>query len=89
VKRQIVTPGKPPVVYVNGLAPVSLREGVIFFSRELPRHGFRLTGGDAEGWEADTKFAQPGLKGGLKIANIPSCGRTVALLVGVLPTPAR
>ena len=59
----------------------SLVEAAKTFSVELPKAGFELRGGDAEGDEVDQRFGRAGYRGALKLHGSSAC-HTDGTLVG-------
>ena len=76
--------GFPPVVTIQGFAPLSLTAAARFFLRRLPSRGFQLLRSESEpGLEAEGRFLGNGTSGAYRVRNAP-CRRGVALLVGVV-----
>jgi hypothetical protein len=76
--------GVPPVVTIQGYAPVSLTAAGAFFLRRLPARGFMLLKSEAEpGLEAEGRFLGNGTTGAYRVRSA-ACGHGVALLVGVV-----
>jgi hypothetical protein len=82
--RRFPLTGHPPIVYVYGAVPGALRNGVAFFVRELPLHGYYLGTSDAEAHEAESKFGGHGLTGAWKLVSFPRCPGILGLAVGVV-----
>lgn len=64
---------------------VSLRDGVLFVLRELPRAGYALGRGDAESGEADAPFRGGDVRGVIRLSVIDSACRTYWLVAVVRP----
>jgi hypothetical protein len=76
--------GFPPVVTIQGFAPMSMSDAAIFFLRHLPSSGYQLLRSESEpGLEAEGRFLGNGTSGAYRVRSAP-CGRGVALLVGVV-----
>ena len=56
-----------------------------YFKNHLPAAGFRLGQGDAEASEAETDFFGHGLRGHLKLNEVPGCAGTVSVAVVTRP----
>ena len=69
---------------IDGVVPDDLKGAKQFISRELPRAGFKLSGGEAEANEAETDFTGHGVTGRLKVRKIEGCVGAVTLTVGVV-----
>jgi hypothetical protein len=67
---------------IDGVVPDDLKGAKQFISRELPRAGFKLSGGEAEANEAETDFSGHGVTGRLKVRAIEGCAGAVTLTVG-------
>lgn len=61
--------------------PTSLRQGVVFLLREVPRAGYTLGRGDAEPAEADAPFGRGDLQGVYKLRADSPCRTTWLLAV--------
>lgn len=51
----------------------SLRDGVLFLVKELPKAGYTLARGDAEASEADAPFVKGGTRGVMRILATGQC----------------
>lgn len=80
--RRYAMQGAPPVVYVIGVAPLSLQGAARFFIRELPLHAYYITSSEAEPIEIEARFNGPA-KGALKVVRLPQCSSAVWMLVGL------
>lgn len=87
VRRRDLGPGSPPYAYVFGLVPLALQPAVRFFVKEFPRAGYHLSGGDAEPWEAESRFGGKGRNGAF-VLNIRSRCRGHILLLVIVSQPA-
>jgi len=67
---------------IDGVVPDDLKGAKQFISRELPKAGFKLSGGEAEANEAETDFTGHGVTGRLKVRTIEGCAGAVTLTVG-------
>jgi hypothetical protein len=85
--RRYAMQGARPVVYVIGVAPLSLQGAARFFIRELPLHAYYITSSEAEPIEIEARFNGPA-KGALKVVRLPQCSSAVWMLVGI-STPRR
>lgn len=61
------------ITSVRFSTPTSLREGLLFVLRELPRSGFTIGRGDAEPAEADVPFGRGNLQGIYKMIILGTC----------------
>jgi hypothetical protein len=76
--------GLPPVITVQGFAPLSLSDAAMFFMRKLPERGFMMLKAESEpGLEAEGRFLGNGTSGAWKVRTA-RCSSGVALLVGVV-----
>jgi hypothetical protein len=78
--------GKGPLV-IGGYVPAQLADASAFFKEELPKAGFELGEGDAEGDEAEQAFTGHGLEGQWKVHSILDCPDAVSLTIAVSGTP--
>ena len=69
---------------IDAVVPNDLKSAKQFISRELPRAGYKLSGGEAEANEAETDFTGHGVTGRLKVRKIEGCAGAVTLTVGVV-----
>jgi hypothetical protein len=70
---------RPHITIVRGAVSGDFRRTVDFFVERLPAAGYRLFDGDAEAFEAESRFAGHGLTGKWKVNAIPGCPGTVRL----------
>ena len=75
---------EPAGAVIDAVVPRDLRDAKRFISRELPKAGFELSGGEAEANEAETDFTGHGVTGRLKVRKIQGCAGAVTLTVGVV-----
>jgi hypothetical protein len=73
---------EPGITIVRGVVGQSLQAAVDFYTR-LPAAGYRLTEGDAEPTEAESRFAGNGLSGKWKVNAIVGCQDVVTLALFV------
>jgi hypothetical protein len=74
--------GLPPVVTIQGFAPLSLSDAALFFLRQLPVKGFQMLRSESEpGSEAEGRFLGNGTSGAWKVRDV-RCANGVAFLVG-------
>jgi hypothetical protein len=69
------------ILVVRFTTTLSLSEAAQLVVEDLPRAGFVLRRGDAEGDEIDQPFTGPGYRGALKLHGLTEC-RTEGTLVG-------
>lgn len=74
----------PGITIVRGVVGQSFQDAVDFFVR-LPAAGYRLSDGDAEATEAESRFAGRGLSGKWKVNGIVGCPGAVRLALYVKP----
>jgi hypothetical protein len=67
---------------IDAVVAHGLKDAKQFISRELPKAGFALSGGEAEANEAETDFTGHGVTGRLKVRAIEGCAGAVTLTVG-------
>jgi hypothetical protein len=82
----VVTSARPEAAgaVIDAVVPNDLKSAKQFISRELPRAGYKLSGGEAEANEAETDFTGHGVTGRLKVRTIGGCAGVVTLTVGVV-----
>lgn len=61
--------------------PADLQEAAIFFSAALPKSGYRVGIGDAEGTESEAPFTGNGYRGKWRVNGIPDCDAVKLTLV--------
>jgi hypothetical protein len=69
----------PGQLLIGGVIPADLRGAAVFFSDELPSHGYELGFGDAEQGEAEAPFSGHGFRGKWKVNGILNCPNAVTL----------
>lgn len=74
-------------IVVSGVAPLTVRSGLIFFQSALPAAGFRLGQGDSEAAEAESLYKGHGYLGRWKLHAIDGC--TIATILLVYAQPAQ
>ncbi len=72
-------------IVVSGVAPITVRSGLIFFQSTLPAAGFRLGQGDSEAAEAESLYKGHGYLGRWKLHAIDGCTTAVILLIYAQP----
>lgn len=70
---------------LHTLAPSDAKAVALFFERELPAAGFRLTGGESEPGEAEANYEGSGYVGRWKVQDVDGCPGAVSLDVLVAP----
>lgn len=61
--------------------PADLQEAAIFFNAALPKSGYRIGIGDAEGTESEAPFTGNGFRGKWRVNGIPGCDAVKLTLV--------
>lgn len=61
--------------------PADLQEAAIFFNAALPKSGYRIGIGDAEGTESEAPFTGNGYRGKWRVNGIPGCDAVKLTLV--------
>jgi hypothetical protein len=86
IARSYRQPGLPRTLLIQGYAPISFRAAVLYFIRELPRHGYTIGRGDSENREAEASIQGHGVRGAFKVGalSVP-CPNLVAVLAVVSP----
>lgn len=72
---------------IAGYVPVELSAASDFFREEMPKAGFTLGEGDAEGDEAEQAFSGHGLEGQWKVHSILDCPDAVSLTIALNGEP--
>lgn len=75
------------IVYLRFTTSTSLREGLLFVLRELPRAGYTIGRGDAEVTEADVPFTGPTILAAMRLTANGRCSTTWILAVARRTTP--
>ncbi|HVU71905.1 MAG TPA: hypothetical protein VHE83_02985 [Mycobacteriales bacterium] len=70
------------VVYLRFNTSSSLREGLLYMLRELPKAGYTIGRGDAEVTEADVPFTNPAVIAALRLTVAGTCATSWILAVG-------
>lgn len=63
----------PSQLVIVGVIPADLQEASAFFSEALPRQGYQVGVGDAEGTESEAPFTGNGYRGKWRVNEIPDC----------------
>jgi len=69
------------VVYLRFTTSSSLREGLVFLLRELPKAGYTIGRGDAEVTEADVPFTNPAVLAAIRLMAAGRCSTSWTLAV--------
>ena len=75
------------VVYLRFTTSTSLRDGLLFVLRELPKAGYTVGRGDAEVTEADVPFTGPTILAAMRLTSNGRCSTSWTLAVARRSAP--